>query len=1021
MSCNVKASLALIEAVNDMVESSQKNAAEEVQQAFDEILAALEEREGELRDRAKHITSNKLDELQAHVRMLEHLIEDAGTPAFEQKAAHSLPSVRETCALAVLEDPVVGQTQEQFDELFASFGTIEDIPCIPVSTLFDAAASQTEAKGFFARVLKTVSEMDLSANSAIANTDVEMLIALLDEIKREDVMEQACAAICNIASTSPELSRTFGEHGGIEMVLSWPESFLEHEKVVSASCFCIGVVSAIPSNSEKLVQLGAVQTLLDLSELEYPSVCENAMFGLCKMCENEEGKHSFLRAKGIERVTGVLAQYDKSTLQERAMQLFSTVGTTNADVRAQLMETGLVKTAVDGIKQYRYAPGLIFQCCKAFQTVIDTADETREAEMLAVEEMISYGAFTLMMECVGDFDTDGDLCSVVCSIFDKFGQLASQDQIEKSGLTFGAGIKNVIKCMEKHPRSLTANKSACAAINSLSASSSILKEQVLQTDAVLFMLTAIKKFERTVEFCIAACHTILTLAAENAHARTQVGSGGGVGIILNAILLNNDDILCLIGLRCIEAVVAEHKPNADIACHFGAISSVVGLAKTEAQDETISQVICSILISLLSGDIGNQVKFTKEGGENVVKGIAGGDDVLKILKPAKIKKRIDGTEPTFSFGLDVAAFFEDESNVIPELQAVKTENEVLQQEIIRFSAAGKNPEQIKKWRLICVDRNDITIYGGPKETDDNIFTKVIINYPIAKVMRVRIAPSFKSALIIESAYGEVGTVVTSSPKRAKEWRDILTALLPLKAGPEGIKQLESNGKKMKADRLLSWVGRQPERMLLLLHETNKERKIAQIIRLAEIESAEAVKNTLTIKSSSKMNSSNKFELPSTYEADLWESFIQQYLQERVEVVTKTEYERQRKLEMQHVAVTTSQSNPVPEIEPEPQPEPLPSDDEDDGVLPDEISEESIAKLERILAERKHRLEEEKLFEQEGSKELATHKKKARTTKARLARVKDDIKHEKMKRGGADEEDDAGANKSFAARMAMFNQ
>lgn len=852
MSGNIKASLALVEGVNELLEGSQASAAEQVQQQFDEVLAALEEREGELIEKAKSITAKKLDELQAHVHIIENLIADSEVPELAEKVATSMPTARDTCSLAVLDDPVVSHHHDRMDQLVVSFGTIDEVPSLPVATMFDAAVGQPAAKGFFARVLKTISEMDVSSEAGfITEADIEMMIAMLDEIKREDVMEQACSAICNIAGTNPELSAAFGEQGGLEMVLGWTEEFLEDEgpnKVAAGACFCIGALAMTPSNSQKIIELDAVSKLLDLTELVIPSICENTMFALCELCKTETGAQNFLDADGIERVTAVFAECDKSTFTERGMQLLGSVGRMNTVVRTQLVDAGIVKIAVENIKAHRFSPGLVQKCCRSFKALVDTTDDERDAEKLVVAEMLTHGAFTLMMECVGDFDTDSELCEVVCAVFSKFGELASTDDIEKSGLTFGSGITNVVKCMEMHPRSLAVNQRACSAVCSLSSTSKGLKKQLLNTSAVAFVLAAMKRFERMAKFCSVACHTVLCLAADNSHARTQVGGGGGVGIILKAIQGNEDEDLCLVGLQCIDAVVNDHKPNADIACHFGAICSIIGLIKAKTENESIVAVLCSILKSLLAGEINNQVKFHKEGGEELVTNLPGtaGGDVLKVLKPSKIKKRLDGTDPTFSFGLDIASFFEDEKNIIPELQSVKSESEIEQQEIVKFSASGKAPDQIKKWRLICVDRNDITVYGGPKETDDNIFTKVIQNYPLSKVLRIRVAPSHKNSLLIECAYGEVGTVVTSSPKRAKEWRDILTALLPLKCGPQGAKQVETNGKKMKAERFLTWAGSVPSRMMLLIHEGNKVGAIAQVIRLPEIESVKATKSTLQI-------------------------------------------------------------------------------------------------------------------------------------------------------------------------------
>lgn len=82
------------------------------------------------------------------------------------------------------------------------------------------------------------------------------------------------------------------------------------------------------------------------------------------------------------------------------------------------------------------------------------------------------------------------------------------------------------------------------------------------------------------------------------------------------------------------------------------------------------------------------------------------------------------------------------------------------QEILKFSAAGKvsaavgrslnaietsyclltvttiasqEAKKINKWRLVSLDAFDLTVYGGNDDSSDNVFTKIIINYPLSKI------------------------------------------------------------------------------------------------------------------------------------------------------------------------------------------------------------------------------------------------------------------------------------------------
>jgi hypothetical protein len=60
---------------------------------------------------------------------------------------------------------------------------------------------------------------------------------------------------------------------------------------------------------------------------------------------------------------------------------------------------------------------------------------------------------------------------------------------------------------------------------------------------------------------------------------------------------------------------------------------------------------------------------------------------------------------------------------------------------VRFSAAGKDPKKINKWRLVSLDMFDLTIHGDDMDTGlSGQFSEVIIHYPVAKIESVHILP-----------------------------------------------------------------------------------------------------------------------------------------------------------------------------------------------------------------------------------------------------------------------------------------
>ena len=68
------------------------------------------------------------------------------------------------------------------------------------------------------------------------------------------------------------------------------------------------------------------------------------------------------------------------------------------------------------------------------------------------------------------------------------------------------------------------------------------------------------------------------------------------------------------------------------------------------------------------------------------------------------------------------------------MQASSRVREIVEQEIVKFTESKKEPSLVKKKRLVCVDKFDIVVYGGPNPEDDDVFTHVIVTYPLSKVV-----------------------------------------------------------------------------------------------------------------------------------------------------------------------------------------------------------------------------------------------------------------------------------------------
>ena len=959
---DVKAGLALIESVNELLEQGQPALVTKVQGEFQEILDVLEEREAELLEKAAKLNSDKLDELEAHALKLQQLVEDIAEPDLAPAVIESAPHPRLTAELVVLADPTVKQDQERFDRAYAGLGSIDNLNGVPVEAMFEAAVSQPAAKGFFRNVLGLLAQIDTSEEAGLVTPDdMEMLVAMLEEFKGEDVMADASPAICNLAGSSPQLSRKFVEEGAVPAMLAWFDEYQTSEKVTSGAAFALGVLAKESANQAAMLEGGVIEKLLGTMKAapDDASVAENCLFTLSSLImvgppqTIAVGRDQFVEGEGVELVGELMGQLDSHGFLANALKAMAAVAKGGVDYQQLLMDSGIVDLAITCLQDHSSAPRVVEQACAcieavlADQKVVEGVDQkARRREVIGV--LVKGGAFMLMMEAVGEFNTNQPIATVVCSIFEMFGVLAKKKDVSKSGLILGSGVKNIAKAMETHPRAQKLNMNACAAITALCGQSEEFREQLLDAHASKLVAKALAEFKSSLDFCVTSCLTLFTLASGHSHARTAIGGARGVWAILECLKIHEGDDITLSGLKAVHAITEDHRANQQIAATHGSIEALVEELREHQVSEEICTLACVILESLMDDkdEIRNQVKFYNAKGEEAVAECDASqeakDSLLGVLQPKKAAKQTDGSDPPRTLGRDVYAYLLDEGNQAkhPKLMHTKRIREIVDQEIVMFTAEGKSADRVKKKRLLCVDRTDITVYGGPDEKDDNIFTKVITTYPLSKVTRIRIVPEHKHALYIECAHGVTGTVVTKSPKRAKEWRDILKKLCPLRLGPEGCKQTLMDGKKMNSARYLSWVGNtlQPPHMMLCVHEANKKGALTQVIELEYVQAVVAKKKVLELTVSSPDDADtvveNKWEIATVYEADLWESFIQQFLLEHAEGKERIRYQRVREAEK---AATTALIVDEPEPEPEPEPEvEEEEEEEEESELPEGV-------------------------------------------------------------------------------------
>lgn len=981
---DLKASLALVEGVNELLDKNHSTATASVAAEFQEIIEVLTEREEELLSQAKSLTNAKLDALQAHAHRLEALMADIDDPEKMQAALASVPHPKVTSQLVVMPGVKIVKDKERFERAYAGLGQIKNKKGIPVSVMFEAAAAHPDGHGFFVKVLGVLASLDTSKEAElVTEDDMEMLVAMLEEFHSEAVMAEAPMAICNLCGSNPSLGRRFVAEGAIPAMLAWFDTYQTSEKVIGGAAFSLGVLAQDPANHGACTAGGVIGKLLATMQASphMEEVQENCLFTLAGLIMVEGGRDTFVDGEGVETIKLLLETLNSVGFITNALKALTAVAKGGEDHKTLCTDVGCTALAIKAMNEHSSRPRLIGAACTYLETLLEGEESEKDRRRAVLKVLVQGGVFTHMMEAVGNFNTDQQLATTVFNVFRLFGELAKKKEVTKTGLLLGSGVKNIAKGMQTHPRAQELNLTACRAITSLSTLSTEFREQLLEVNASKLVAKSLAAFLSSLEFAVAACKCMRCLADGHSYVRTEIGGAQGVKAILEALKIHDNASITLSGLQAVHAITDDHRANQQVAAAGGAIEALAEELREHSGSAEICDLACSILESMMDDpdEVANQVRFYNSGGVAAVKESAAADSIkeslLGVLVPQADAAQTVKTDPPRALGQAMHAFLcnADNAATVPVLLGSKHERQIVDQEIVKFTAANKNPDQVTKHRLLCVDKTDITLYGGPDEKDDNVFSHVIINYPISKVTRIRIVPDHKQALYIESAGDVVGTIVLKSPKRAKEWRDLLKRLVPLHSGPDGCKQLTMNGQKAAGGRFLSWTGHtfEPPQMMLYVHESNKKGALSQVIMLDNIVSVNATKKVLSITATTPdgAEADNKFEIPSVYEADLWESFIKQFLLEKAEEDEGIRYAKIQKEEDARTELLTAQ-----ELEGEPEPEPETVVVAADGAEESGISEGvpegwtilDARELERLLAEAKKLLALEETFDELGA-------------------------------------------------------
>lgn len=812
--------------IGDLIEASKAEAEKAINDEFETIFKELEAREEALLKRAKTISAKKLSALKKQQKKLEGALEalESGAPKAElPRLEDGSIDPRETIKIAGADDPVFeAESEAEVREMVESFGEIGDTAGLPVEPMLDAVLSHPKAHGFFAEVLGLMGGMPMDADSGLIKpADVEMLVEMLDEFKTHEVMEQACGAICNIAGQNPELSRAFGAAGGLAVVLGWLEDpeLRESEDVIAAACMTVGLLAeGVPDNEKLCHENGAAEKLLAVMESldESMIVQENAMYALGTLSKTKDGRAAVDEAGAIEAIVLGLDTYqDEEAYIEKAMRALFFIGQDNPSAKSTMMESGMGNVVAQILEKHRTHTGLIEAVGGLISTMLEKDGKSSARAKKALGDLVDDSIFTLLLDILDSFSTEVSLNRVILGIFSNFGLLAGKDAelVKRAGFIGGAstaadeedntGVKRIIDAMRLHSRSMDIMESGCNAIWCLAKAEHRLKPVLRRSGAIELILKGLTSFEHAARFCETGCAALWCLAFRDPFNKTLIGDAGGLELVAKALtqhaLTDINTNMIEHGNIAIANLTANHKPNRRLAGQAGAVKAVLAPLKANLDSSgwplTKLLTACNALLALLTDEPENQYRFFTAKGKALLEAL------LVKYKDAKqavelIKMLLEETLPedksnlpkpvACTYGADAFALFLKRNGTVFLASLAKPSNDrqltIVKQQIVKFSAAGKEPKKINKVRLAALDMFDLTVYGDEEDHANGQFSDVIIHYPVAKIESVYVLPQFKSALIIKNINGTTGTIVCDSSADAKSWVAAISGRLPTRHG-----------------------------------------------------------------------------------------------------------------------------------------------------------------------------------------------------------------------------------------------
>lgn len=904
---------------------------------------------------------------------------------------------RETIKIAGADDPVFeAESEAEVREMVESFGEIGDTAGLPVEPMLEAVAEYS-SNGFFAEVLRLMGTMPMDTDSGLIKpADVEMLVEMLDEFKTQTVIEQACGAICNIAGQSPELSRCFCEAGGLQVVLGWlnDEELLESEDVVAAACLTVGLLAeGVPENEMLCHEHDAAATLLEVMESLEDSmvVQENAIYTLGTLSKTQDGRVAVDEADAIETIVLGLDSYqDERAYIEKAMRALFFLGQDYPSAKSTMMESGMATVLAQILEKHRNHAALIEAVGGVISMLLEKDGKSVARARKAADDLVSDSIFTLLLDILGSFSTEVGLNRVILGIFSNFGLLAGKDAefvnragfIDSTSSTPGddnAGAKRIVDAMRLHSRSMEIMESGCNAIWCLAKAEPRLKPVIRWWGAIDLILKGLISFGHAAQYCETACAALWCLGFKDPYNKALIGNAGGMEPVVQALTKHGltaavTSHMVEHGNIAIANLTANFATNRKLAGQAGAIKAVLAPLKAnmDTPDWPVSKVMtaCNALLALLSDEPENQYRFAQAKGKAVLEILSEKyKDQEAIMNPINIL--LEDTLPenndhlprpvALTYGADAYQLFlkKTTTSFLKTLARPSQDRQlnIIKQHIVKFSAAGKDPKKINKWRLVALDMFDLTVYGDKDDNGtNNQFSESIIHYPVAKMENVYVMPQCKAALVVKNINGTTATIVCDSSTDAQLWVSAIIEKMPRRCG------LAKMSERGKASLRLSYVDEH-----LCVHNTDKEGAQVEIIPAETMMSVaiDPSKGSFALETDIAADKLKTFIFTpdSSAEAAQWESFLlgeiarkraereARNTEEAASVEDTEKNAQDASMDMAEIAEGDEGSDADDDDEPEPEPEELEGvppeaadtsaimggvEDSDDDELPSEV-------------------------------------------------------------------------------------